>query len=361
VSVGEDVRPDAPPPLPSSPRPRRGRHTLAVVLAFLAVPLGLVVLGAGWVLWQLDPPGGAGREVVVEVEKGWGVGDIADELDRRGVVGSSAVFQAYAQLTGHRTIQAGRYTLARRLGVRAALRRLEAGPTITYRRLAVVPGLWLDEVAAAVHRDVPRLSARRFLAAATAGTVRSAFEPEGVGTLEGLLWPDTYQIAESERERDVLRSMVRQFDREARAVGLEGAAVEGLSPYQIVVVASLVQQEAKVAADRPLIASVIYNRLRAGMNLQVDATFLYCARDRRPPSVTAARATDCPHNTYLHAGLPPTPIGGVTRSSLEAALHPAATDYLYYVLSDRSGAHAFARTYEEHLRNVARARAEGIL
>ena len=135
----------------------------------------------------------------------------------------------------------------------------------------------------------------------------------------------------------------------------------GLTPYQVVVVASMVQEEAKLDSDRPLIASVIDNRLRDEMKLQIDATVLYALQVRKPANTDADRKIDSPYNTYVHTGLPPTPIGGVAKSSLSAALHPATTTYLYFVVGGTDGHHAFASTLAEHEKNVAAARAAGLL
>jgi UPF0755 protein len=343
-------------------RPRRPRRVWVVVVALVVVPLAALAAAAGWLWWQLDPPGGAGEVVEVRIERDWSVSRIADELAARDIIGSAAVFEGYARLTGKDDIQAGTYDLRRDMGVRDAVAALADGPRIDYVELAVPPGLWLVEVAQRVG-EVPGRDAQAFLQAARNNSARSTYLPEGAPpNLEGLLWPDTYRVSESEDEIAILASMVAEFDRHADALGLATATTEGRTPYEIVVVASLVQAEAKVDADRPVIASVIYNRLRAGMPLQVDATLLYASGDPDKRTVTEAdQQAPSPYNTYLNPGLPPTPIGSVTEASLQAAIAPAATDFLYYVIADADGRHAFARTFEEHLANIEAARAQGLL
>jgi UPF0755 protein len=351
----------------AEPTDRKRRRRVVVALLLLEA-LPLLVLGGGgaWFWWQLDPPGGAGPRTDVEVADGWGIGEIGDELARRGVIGSSFVFRTYARLTDAGPFQAGRYELRRDLGVRDAIDALEAGPVLTYDELAVPPGRWLTEVAELVESQLPGRSAARFLELARSGAVRSRLQPEEQASLEGYLWPDTYRFTDEEDELDVLRTMVEQFDAVATRVGLGEAIVEGHGAPEILVIASMVQQEAKVEGDAPLIASVIYNRLRDGMPLQIDATVVYAvglANGARPTSgltVDQLRA-ESPYNTYLHPGLPPTPISGVTEASLLAALQPAQTPYRFYVLADADGRHAFAQTYEEHLANVAEARRLGLL
>lgn len=339
----------------------RRRRVVVGLLAFVAVPLTVVVAGTVWLGRQLDPPGGPGRVVEVTIEKGWGVSAIADELARNDVIGSAFVFKTYSQLTGSGPFQAGTYELRRDLGVRSAVQALEAGPRVDYVELRIPPGLWLTEIARRVEEQMPALSAERFLELAIAGEVRSRYQPEGVGSLEGLLWPDTYRFTEDDDELDVLRAMVEEFDSRADALGLGSASVNGLTPYQLIVVASLVQSEAKIDGDRPLIASVVYNRLAAAMPLQIDATVLYAIGERKPSNTEADRASESPYNTYRVAGLPPTPISSVTAAAVEAVLAPAESPFLYYVLADGEGGHAFAVTYEEHLRNVEAAREKGLL
>jgi UPF0755 protein len=338
------------------------------ILVVLLVGAPLVVAGAAttWVWWELDPPGAPGAEVELEVADGWGTQQIGDELARQGVVGSSLVFTTYARLTGRDEIQAGTYVLRRDLGARAALDALEAGPVIVYQDVAVPPGHWISEVAQMVEAQLPGRTAERFLTAAASGAVRSKYQPEGTTSLEGFLWPDTYRFTADDDEVTVLQTMVGEFDRRADALGLVTASVEGLSPYQVLTVASMIQQEAKLDEDRPLIASVIYNRLRQSMALQIDASVIYGvgqATGVRPAvGLTEQQlATDTPWNTYTRQGLPATPISSVTEASIAAALQPATTSYLYYVLADADGGHSFAETYEEHLANVAAARAQGLL
>src|SRR5262249_19248581 len=145
----------------------------------------------------------------------------------------------------------------------------------------------------------------------------------------GLLWPDTYKISASEDEIQVLHTMEQTFVDRATALGLAGATVQGHDAYDIIKVASLVEAEAKVPEDRPLIASVIYNRLAHNppMMLQVDATLIYARGDPKKRTLTNAdKKIASPYNTYLHYGLPPTPIAAVSAASLQAALHPAQTN-----------------------------------
>jgi UPF0755 protein len=340
---------------------RRRRRRVFVPLVFLSP---LLLLAAGLYAWwhiQLDPIGAPGDSVTVTIPQGWGVRDIGRELAHRKVIGSSFAFDVYVRVDHHGPFDAGEYHLRKNLGVQAAVRALERGPVITYVTLTVPPGLWITEVAKRVQAQMPGLSAAKFLAVARSGVVRSKYEPPGTHSLEGLLFPDTYRFTKHDTETTVIRTMVARFDQVADAAGLGRVHVPGLTPYQVIVVASMVQEEAKLDRDRPLIASVIDNRLRLPMRLQIDATVLYALQVRKASNTAADRATASPYNTYVHDGLPPTPIGAVAKVSILAALHPATTDYLYYVVAGTDGHHAFASTYAQHLKNVAAARQAGLL
>jgi UPF0755 protein len=194
------------------------------------------------------------------------------------------------------------------------------------------------------------------------GQIRSAFEPAGVNSLEGLLFPDTYFIAPNESDESIVHKLVARFDQIATQVGLaNSAATNGLTPYETIVSASLIQTEAKLAEDAPLISAVIVNRLHQGMPLQVDSTLCYAKGGCPPLPTNADKKIASPYNTYLNHGLPPTPISSVTQVNLQAALNPAAVPYLYYVVADKNGKHAFATTLDEHNKNVAAAKAKGLL
>ena len=339
-------------------RPRRNRAVVLVVLAMLAPFL----LAGGWFYLQLSPLGSPGRAVQVEIQPGWDTGQIADALAAHSVIGSAFAFKAWATVTGSTHFEAGTYGLNEHLGVRDAIRALDAGPRIASAadvKLLLPPGLTLSQIADRVGR-LPGKSRDRFLTAAAGGTVRSKYMAPGVTSLEGFLAPDTYFIGPDESEEAILRRLVAQFDRVADSMGL-GTTTTGLTPYQSVVLASLIEREAKLAEDAPLIAEVVLNRLHDGMLLQIDATLCYAKGGCTSAPTDADKLVDSPYNTYRNEGLPPTPIASVGRTSLDAAVHPATGTYLYYVLIDASGKHAFATTLSEHERNVALARSKGLL
>ena len=210
-------------------------------------------------------------------------------------------------------------------------------------------------------RQLEGRSSERFLELATSGAVRSKYQPEAVTTLEGLLFPDTYLVAEDEDEERILRRMVALFEQVADGAGIaDGARALGLTPYELVVVASLVEEETKIADERALVSAVIRNRLERGMLLQIDATVLYALGEHKNRVLFRDLEVDSPYNTYRYAGLPPTPIAAPGAESLAAAAAPADSPFLFYVKIDADGRHKFAETAAEHGRNVAEARAKGV-
>lgn len=341
-------------------RRRRRRRTL-IALGIILLPIVLVLCAGAWFLYELSPPGGAGKRISVVVPRHTGNSGIGDLLENKGVIGSSRAFQIYVGVTSAGPFKPGRYEMRENLGVRDAVSTLESGPSRGPQfQLVIPPGLTLNEVADRVgalkghNRDT-------FLQVAQSGVVRSKYEPPEVTSLEGLLYPDTYFVAKGETDQQVLQRLVTAFDRNADAIRLSAPNAAGLSPYQTIVAASLIEREAKLDEDRPLISAVVHNRLAAGMPLQIDATVCYAKGGCSQSPTAADLALDSPYNTYKVAGLPPTPISSVTIKSLEAAQNPAAVPYLYYVLIDRDGKHAFATTPEEHDRNVEEARKKGLL
>jgi UPF0755 protein len=244
-----------------------------------------------------------------------------------------------------------------------ALRRLKAGPLPPpTRRFTVTPGLNLRQIPAQIVTAIPTFSVDKLNAVLTAGQVRSRFQPADK-SIEGFLFPDTYEIGEGADETAAIQAMVTQFDKVATEVGLADAqALVGYDPYEVLIVASLVEEEAKVDVDRSKIAQVIYNRLRQGTPLGVDATLCYLHEERpcvlRQSDLTRAD----PYNSRINTGLPPTPIANVSRKALEAALHPSGGDAVFYVHDPNlpAGQHFFTASASEFAAAKARCRAAGL-
>jgi len=342
-------------------RPRRRHRRTYIALAIVIFPVVVVLVVGGWFLYELNPPGGAGRRVSVDIPRHTGTSRIGDILEDKGVIGSSQAFQIYVGVTRAGPFDPGHYTMRKNSGVRDAVSTLRSGPAkVPEYELMLPPGLTLSEIADRVG-GLKGHSRDAFLQVAQSGVVRSKYQPPDVTSLDGLLYPDTYLVSRDETDEQILRRLVSSFDRKADAIGLSAPNAAGLSPYQTIVAASLIEREAKLDEDRPLISAVIHNRLAQGRPLQIDATVCFAKGGCSQSPTAADLAIDSPYNTYKVAGLPPTPISTVTVDSVRAAQNPAPEPYLFYVLIDRNGKHAFATTQEEHDRNVEEARKKGLL
>jgi UPF0755 protein len=199
-------------------------------------------------------------------------------------------------------------------------------------------------------------------AALDSGEVRSQFQPAEVPRPEGFLFPDTYRVEEGQTEAQALALMTAQFDAVAGEIGLEArAAALGFTPYQIVTIASMIEEEAQLPDERPMVARVIYNRLAQEMRLDIDATTLYAVGKEGNTLTQSDLDSDSPYNTRKVAGLPPGPISAPGRAALEAALSPADGPWLYYVLADSDGSHFFTDNEDDFNRQVEISTEKGLL
>lgn len=362
-------------------RPRKNRRPfkwLVWLLMFVAM-LAVVAVGVGglWYTQQVNPKGDPGDPVTFTVNADDTIDTISERLEAQGLVTKAWVFRWYVERQGGLELTPGYYQLRPNDHMGNIMRTLSIPPSQTFTKVTFPEGFTYAKMGLRLADKVPRLSASRFGVAATDGTIRSIYSPPGVNSLEGLLFPDTYQVSNGETENQVVQRMVDLMERVASQEDMEAKAKEiGMTPYQVLTIASLIEREAAVPEDRPKIARVIYNRLFLDMPLQIDAS-LYYQQDPDTP-FDELKALDTPYNTYLHHGLPPTPIANPGRASIEAALNPAPNPplgdpicldlpdefpclYLYYVLADEDGRHAFAATIEQHEANVQRARELGLL
>ena len=349
-------------------------HLKRVVI--IAVVVSLLFGAAGmWYLGQVNPAGGDTVATNFTVNDGDNLQTLSQRLKDEGFIGNAAIFRWYVERNGGLDITPGYYQVIKGSHMGDVMARLATPPSATFANVTFPEGFTIDQMGVRLADRTLRLSAERFIAAANESAVETWLRPEPGGSLEGLLFPDTYQVSGEETEEQVVARMVSLMERVGRQEGLdESEESVGLSPYQVLIVASLIEREAKVAEDRSLIARVIYNRLEARMQLQIDASLYYRAPEGA--SFTELKEIDSPYNTYRNRGLPPTPIANPGRASIAAALNPAPNPnvadpicqgvaqpcrYLYYVLADKNGAHKFAATLEQHERNVEEARAAGVL
>lgn len=336
-------------------------------LLVLGGGLALVVGGAywwgnSWLQRQLDPPGEPQGSFLVEIPSGAGVNEIARILANEGVVANATVARLWWR--GAEDLQAGSYYFAEDMSVEEARAVLDAGPIPPVGESITIPeGLWLAEIADRLLDSLPEFDPAELQSALTDGQVRSRYLPADITSLEGLLFPDTYQVDQRgvSDEADLVRRMVEQFDRVAAQIGYDDAPERiGLTPYQLLVAASIIEAEAARSQDRPRVARVIYNRLNEGMPLQMDATVLYALGQRKTSLTLTDLDVDSPYNTRRFPGLPPTPIAAPGRESLTAAMNPEPGEWLYFVLVERDGTLFFSEDYDEFLVRAADARARGV-
>ena len=330
---------------------------LFVVVAIIA--LGLVAL---WALRQFDPPGGPGEPVNLVVADGSSVEQIADQLADSHVITNSLVFQSYVRLVSGGPYQAGEYEFAERSSVKDAVAVLDAGPRPPdYFDVTVPPGFRLTAIVDRLATDVERFDRSRLQVLVDGGTIRSAYQPAEVTNLEGLLFPDTYRVDENETESEVLERLVSQMDQELTALDVTASAEAlGYTPYQLVIIASMIEREARLPEDQAKISRVIHNRLARGEPLGIDATLLYAIGDERRELTVEDLEMDSPYNTRKVRGLPPTPIASPGRGALDAAIHPAEGDWLWYVLATEEGGHFFTNDFDEFNAAKIEAKAKGL-
>lgn len=349
------------------PEERKKRGCLGKVVAVLAL---LLVLGlvAGFLAYstyqrQVDPSGPPGEEIALTVPMGSSTQRIGALLAENDVVTSADIFRYYIRLNGGGPFQAGEYALKKNMSMGEAIEVLEKGPQLKFESLTVPEGLILRQIADQVKKLEGR-SAEAFTAAVQSGTVKSKFQPANVTTLEGLLLPETYNVEPKDDEAAILNRMVSSFDTAADEIGIADAQAKvGVTPYEAIIVASLIERETRFDEERAQVAQVIYNRLKKKMKLQVDATVIYAlgkTGERNVRVLFKDLEVQSPYNTYQVAGLPPTPIAAPGRASLEAALNPTSGNLLFYVVTDPSGRHSFAETSAQHAANIRKAEAAGV-
>jgi UPF0755 protein len=329
------------------------------VFARRLVALALIAAFAllAWFLVSLFQPfkGDGKGTVAVTIPPGASVGEIGDILSKRGVVSSSFFFELRARLGGKSgDLKPGSYTLKHDMSYSAALSALTKGVALKIIRATIPEGLDRTQVAQLVKKDG---LTGNYLADSVRSSVLSPRHYGGrqARNLEGFLFPATYELKRGQSARDLVDKQLQAFQDNLSGLNLKYANKKNLTVYDVVTIASMVEREAAVPSDRPLVASVIYNRLHDHMALQIDATLRFALHDWDKPLTVSQLASRSPYNTRNRTGLPPGPIGNPGLASLRAAAHPPRTSYLYYVNKPFT-CHklAFASTAAQQDANVAR-------
>ncbi len=343
-------------------KPWSMRKRVAVLSAFAFVAIFIsAISGVIWVQRQLNPSGPEGVEVLVEIPDGASINDISRILTDKGVVSNFTVTRFWWRNAG--PYSAGTYTFNENMSVNSAKKILDQGPIASFDLITLPEGLWLSDIEQRLLASLPDFDKLELDAALRGNLIRSRYQPAEIESLEGLLFADTYQISESgvDDEFGLVQRMVNQFDSVLDELGYSQApALLGYSPYEVIIVASIVEEEARVPEDRAKIARVMYNRIANNMRLDVDATVLYAIGEHKSELTASDLRIDSPYNTRLNRGLPPTPISSPGRLALEAALYPAEGDWLFYVLADADGRHFFTPDFTDFQNQVRRSREQGL-
>jgi UPF0755 protein len=338
------------------PLPRRPRRSIRIGLTLLLLAGLLAAGGARYYAW-CEGASGPRDPVRFTVAEGASGAEVVSALHDKGVIRCGAVSRLILRRSGLADdVRTGTYELTTNMNPGEAFAVLTTPPApVPQVRLTIPEGYRLTQIAQRV-QQVAGIPAARFLKVANDGTWSLLPYLAAGKSLEGFLFPQTYEfLAHGTTARDVISRLLHEFGSEVAGLPWDNATARlGLTPYQVVIVASMIEREARVPRDRPLIAAVIYNRLRSGMSLGIDATVAYIDPDPSNGLTNSDLHIHSPYNTRLHPGLPPTPIASPGLASLRAALQPANVDYLYYVLCGADGHHAFSRTAARFERDKAR-------
>jgi UPF0755 protein len=346
---------------PRGPRTARGRRGPGRLIALGA--FALILAGIGWFLVSLLQPfkgDGDGERVAVTIPQGSSLSQIADRLERTGVIEDAGFFQLRARIAGHSDdLRPGTYELRKDMSFAAALDALQEGVPPNVVRVSIPEGLSREEVrplTAGLRGNYTRATRRS-----------PSLDPRDYGakratSLEGFLFPATYELKKGQRVTRLREQQLSHFKRNFEKVDLSYAKRKNLNAYDVLIIASLVEREAMVAKERPIIASVIYNRLRNDIRLDIDATTRFAVGNWKRPLKVSELQNPSPYNTRVHAGLPPGPIGNPGLASIKAAAHPAKTRFLFYVVKPGTcGRHNFAKTdaeFQGYVNEYNRARDE---
>jgi UPF0755 protein len=350
--IGKPGRPALP---PSSPKPRRWFRRLIALAGLVSIGVALYSINATFQPLRDEREQAGG--VAVQIPPGADARSIGALLERKGVIEDARFFELNATLTLRRgKLRTGNYVLRRDMTNGAAIDALVQGPKVRVVKtfeVTIPEGLSRREAAPAVDRSgvegsyLRASGSRRALARA-----RRLGAPRGSDTVEGFLFPATYELNVGSTARDLVDKQLDAFRENFGRIDLTRARRKNLTRYDVLIIASLIERETPSDKERPLISSVIYNRLAAGELLGIDATIRYAERNWNRPLLQSQLDKDTPYNTRINPGLPPTPIGNPGLASLKAAAKPARTDLFFYVAKP-GACHAFAETNAEHERNVA--------
>jgi UPF0755 protein len=338
---------------------RRGRLVGFILVAVLALIIGA---GVGYARAYFSD-GEVGSTVTVVVKEGSTLRDIAAELEESGVVKHARAFEIRADADGYATrFMPGTYALRVNEPYDALVGKLLKGTGAPTVKVSIPEGSTLRQAADIVSGKLEAVSKRQYIHVSRDDPPPFTLEGYKKGTtLEGMLFPATYDVLPKKASAaGFVKTQLETFDAYFAKVDMTRARAANLTEYDVVIIASMIDREALVPAERPVVAAVIWNRLRKDMLLQIDATIQYALGKTKPLLTYDDLEIDSPYNTYKHTGLPPTPISNPGLAALKAAADPTSDKYLYYVArNDGTGRHYFSTTYEQFLADKDKAEANG--
>lgn len=338
---------------------------MRIVVAIIVLSLAALLLVMGFFTWNVlfrpMTQVASGRPVTLTVPSGAGTASIGAILAGEGVVANPTAFRIRVSLSGaDGKLRAGTYEFETGMSYGDTIAALTKGPPQRFVEITIPEGFVVEQIAARLESELGIPQAETLALAKEGAGVFADEHPyladAHEGSLEGYLFPKTYRVPAAATARQVLKMMLDQFDVEFAAVDTRTATADGFSTHEIVTMASIIEREAKLAPERPMVSSVIRNRLSIGMRLEIDATIEYILPGNRFRLTYKDLEVDSPYNSYRNGGLPPGPIASPGLASLEAAASPVSTDYLYYVLTGRDGSHTFATNKRDFLKAKERSK-----
>jgi UPF0755 protein len=320
--------------------------------AFLLGLTAILALATWFSLEFYTVPDNLSKKMSFEVEKGEKVKEIAQKLGKSGVIRKKwPLLLGYRLFYSHHSLKAGEYRLQLPLSTKQVLRILIEGKVYLHP-LTIPEGLTRKEIAEHLG-SLPFINKEKFLEASSETSLISAWDKEA-STLEGYLFPETYHFPKGISEEEMVEAMVSEFKETFNQEWQRKSRQLGMSIREVVILASLIEEETSIPEERRLVSAVFHNRLQRGMKLDCDPTIIYVLKEEERFTGrlrTKDLRLDSPYNTYLYPGLPPSPICNPGEESIKAALHPSEADYLYFV-SKNDGSHKFSYTLKEHLEAV---------
>ena len=290
-----------------------------------------------------------GIEVEVEIKEGMTLKEISNLLEEEGIVSNGFLFRLYVEQEGmEKKLLPGKYKLVTGSEYNIVLEKISAGIPETIYKVTIPEGYVIGQTINKIGEELPFIEISDLEEAININNYNYEFLDDSQ-SLEGFLFPKTYDVSINYTAMDIIEMMLAQYQYEVSTLDYSNAKENSFSAYDILIIASMIEREAYIQEERELISAVIHNRLKIGMSLGIDATLAYYLNKWDDPLTNSDLEIDTEYNTRLYAGLPPTPICNPGLASIEAALNPADVDYLYFVITDEENhIHSFSNSFEEH-------------